>query len=99
MPLLSALIYILIFGNEIYFRPSSLALSNAAKDGVIASGGECADFGILTTPQLHYMVACKNTKEKYGTTSENGYYEKISKAFIAALGEVSHIDISIYIRA
>lgn len=62
-------------------RPSSESLSNAAKDGVVALDAQFNDFGILTTPQLHYMVVCKNTDEKYGTVSESGYYKKLSEAF------------------
>lgn len=40
------------------------------------------DFGLLTTPQLHYMVLCRNTSGCYGTATTQGYYEKLSKAFI-----------------
>ena len=36
--------------------------------------------GILTTPQLHFIVRCINDP-KYGTASEEGYYHKISSAF------------------
>lgn len=38
--------------------------------------------GLLTTPQLHYMVRCKNSAEAYGKFSENGYYRKLAAAFI-----------------
>lgn len=68
-------------------RPSSVCLSNAAKDGVIAFGAEYKDFGLLTTPQLHYVVVCKNTNEKYGHPTEEGYYKKLSKAFLDVVGE------------
>ena len=37
--------------------------------------------GVLTTPQLHFIVRCINDP-KYGTASEEGYYKKISSAFI-----------------
>nr|XP_039270850.1 phosphoacetylglucosamine mutase-like [Styela clava] len=70
-------------------RPSSITLSNAAKDGVTAFGAKYEDFGLLTTPQLHYLVVCKNTDEKYGTATEEGYYKKLSDAFSFALGEKS----------
>lgn len=40
------------------------------------------DFGLVTTPQLHYMVLCHNTNGGYGTATTHGYYEKLSKAFI-----------------
>lgn len=38
--------------------------------------------GILITPQLHYMVRCHNTAGEYGEATEEGYYKKISKAFL-----------------
>ncbi|XP_059177328.1 phosphoacetylglucosamine mutase-like [Physella acuta] len=63
-------------------RPSSKLLTQAAKDGIEALGGNCCDFGLLTTPQLHYIVCCKNTNGQYGEPTEKGYYEKLSKAFI-----------------
>lgn len=40
------------------------------------------DFGLVTTPQLHYMVLCRNTSGCYGTATTQGYYEKLSKAFV-----------------
>lgn len=40
------------------------------------------DFGLVTTPQLHYLVLCRNTGGCYGTATTQGYYEKLSKAFI-----------------
>jgi phosphoacetylglucosamine mutase len=42
------------------------------------------DYKLLTTPQLHYIVRCINTKgtqEEYGESTEEGYYQKLSKAF------------------
>lgn len=38
--------------------------------------------GVLTTPQLHYMVRCHNTSGGYGEATELGYYKKLSKAFL-----------------
>ncbi|EEP82460.1 phosphoacetylglucosamine mutase [Uncinocarpus reesii 1704] len=49
-----------------------------------ATGIEYTDFKYLTTPQLHYIVRCQNTlgtPYEYGEPTEQGYYEKISKAF------------------
>jgi len=62
-------------------RLSSPGLARACSDGVLAAGGECRDLGIVTTPQLHYMVVCVNTQGGYGTPSLPGYYNKISSAF------------------
>ncbi|KAK9469021.1 hypothetical protein V1512DRAFT_234214 [Lipomyces arxii] len=65
-------------------RESGPALVAALKDGLSSSGVEYKDYGILTTPQLHYIVKCINTANSstpYGTPSEIGYYEKLSAAF------------------
>ena len=45
--------------------------------------------GILTTPQLHYMVRCVNTGEVYGTATEEGYYQKLCGAFLKLCKMVS----------
>ena len=37
--------------------------------------------GLLTTPQLHYMVCCTNTQGAYGVATEEGYYDKLASAF------------------
>ena len=47
--------------------------------GVEAAGGQCQDLGIVTTPQLHYIVVATNTQGKYGQPTLEGYYNKISK--------------------
>jgi len=62
-------------------RLSSPTLSQAAVDGINGIGGKCQDIGIVTTPQLHYMVVAINTKEAYGKASLDGYYDKLSSAF------------------
>ncbi|KAI9892391.1 MAG: Phosphoacetylglucosamine Mutase [Vezdaea aestivalis] len=69
-------------------RASGPSLVIALKDALDATGTEYTDYGILTTPQLHYLVRCINTKdtpEAYGDVSEKGYYEKLSKAFVKAM--------------
>lgn len=43
-------------------RSSSASLSQTVLDGVSALGGHCKDYGLVTTPQLHYMVCCQNTQ-------------------------------------
>jgi len=62
-------------------RPSGLKLKDALEDGISSVGEEMVDCGLLTTPQLHYIVRCINTNEKYGKPTEDGYYEKLSFAF------------------
>ena len=47
--------------------------------GVEAAGGQCQDIGVVTTPQLHYIVVATNTQGKYGQPTLEGYYNKISK--------------------
>ena len=63
-------------------RTSSPSLCQAVMDGVEAAGGQCANYGILSTPQLHFFVVCKNTGETYGKPNEEGYFEKLGHAFL-----------------
>ncbi|NWR92037.1 AGM1 mutase, partial [Furnarius figulus] len=62
-------------------RPSSEKLSQSVIDGILVLGGQYHDYGLVTTPQLHYMVCCQNTQGQYGKATLEGYYEKLSKAF------------------
>ena len=54
---------------------------------------QCGHFaynaGLLTTPQLHYMVCCTNTQGAYGVATEEGYYDKLASAFAKLQSEVS----------
>lgn len=63
-------------------RPSGVQFVQALVEGVEALGGSYRDFGVLATPQLHYMVRCHNTAGEYGEGSEEGYYKKVSNAFL-----------------
>lgn len=63
-------------------RSSSVSLSQAVLDGVSALCGHSKDYGLVTTPQLHYMVCCQNTQGKYGEATVGGYYKKLCQAFI-----------------
>ncbi|KAJ1657928.1 hypothetical protein IWQ61_002747 [Dispira simplex] len=64
-------------------RPTGPALVKAARDGLDALGDTVTyrDYGVLTTPQLHYLVRCINTHGSYGEPSEEGYYAKLAKAY------------------
>jgi len=62
-------------------RSSSPALATAVIDGITAVGGQLTDIGVVTTPQLHYMVVATNTKGGYGEASLTGYYKKLTGAF------------------
>ena len=75
-------IYVYFFLQKFYFRPSSDPLSRAVIDGIEAAGGKYTDYEVVTTPQLHYFVVCENTKEEYGVPSKEGYFKKLSQAFM-----------------
>ena len=65
-------------------RPSGLALVASLAAGVKAMGGKVHDFGVLTTPQLHYITRCLNTVDTdspFGDASAIGYHRKLSTAF------------------
>jgi len=69
-------------------RPSGPGLVRALVDALEATSTEFTDYKLLTTPQLHYLTRCTNTEgtpQSYGDVSENGYYEKLSKAFVRAM--------------
>ncbi|XP_019090063.1 PREDICTED: phosphoacetylglucosamine mutase-like, partial [Camelina sativa] len=60
-------------------RPSGVSLLRAAEIGVDSVLGSVAvDIGILTTPQLHWMVRAKNKGLK---ATENDYFENLSTSF------------------
>ncbi|KAJ3212278.1 Phosphoacetylglucosamine Mutase [Clydaea vesicula] len=65
-------------------RPSGEKLVESLKDGVISLHGNLTNFGVLTTPQLHYNIRCLNTKaakHPYGEVGEEHYYKKLSDAY------------------
>jgi phosphoacetylglucosamine mutase len=62
-------------------RPSCAGLCEAFKTGVELLEGLLVNYGLLATPQLHYMVRCLNTSNAYGEPHESGYFEKIARAF------------------
>lgn len=62
-------------------RESGPALVQSLADALNAMGTNSQDQGILTTPQLHYMVRCINTKGAYGEPTEAGYYRKLGEAY------------------
>lgn len=61
-------------------RYTSPRLAAAAVHGVMALKGTAKEFGIVTTPILHYCVKCRNDNT-YGVPTEEGYYDKIVGAF------------------
>lgn len=60
-------------------RPSGESLLEAAKQGISSILGAVAiDMGIVTTPQLHWMVRARNKGTK---SSELDYFEQLSSSF------------------
>ena len=69
-------------------RSSGSTLVACLVDALNATDTEHTDFKLLTTPQLHYLVRCVNTKGtqyEYGEATEEGYYKKLSVAFAKAV--------------
>lgn len=65
-------------------RPTGPFLIAAFEDGLKAIGAEGRNEGVKTTPVLHYLVRCINsrgTDDEYGIDSEDGYMKKLSGAF------------------
>ena len=70
-------------------RASGPRLVSALLAALDASETEYTDYKLLTTPQLHYITRCLNTKGtpyEYGEPTEQGYYQKIGTSFKAAMG-------------
>ncbi|KAG0246292.1 Phosphoacetylglucosamine mutase [Mortierella sp. GBAus27b] len=71
-----------VYGRDT--RPSGESLVAALNDGLKVLDANGTDYGILTTPQLHYITRCLNTAgtaEAYGEASAEGYYKKLAAAF------------------
>ncbi|KAB8219615.1 hypothetical protein BDV33DRAFT_173626 [Aspergillus novoparasiticus] len=65
-------------------RASGSRLAAVLNAALTATKVEFSDLKFMTTPQLHYVVRCKNTlgtQYEYGEPTEQGYYEKLAKAF------------------
>ena len=65
-------------------RASGSRLVSVLNAALTATEVEFVDFKYMTTPQLHYVVRCKNTlgtQYEYGEPTEQGYYEKLANSF------------------
>ncbi|KAF7122823.1 hypothetical protein CNMCM5793_000933 [Aspergillus hiratsukae] len=65
-------------------RASGSRLISVLSAALTAAEAEFIDMKYMTTPQLHYVVRCKNTlgtQYEYGEPTEQGYYEKLAEAF------------------
>lgn len=69
-------------------RYHSPMLSRAVVNGINTMKGIVSEFGIVTTPMLHYFVVCSNTQHHYGQPTEDGYYNKLVTAFKSLRGDV-----------
>lgn len=76
-------------------RPSSESLSAAAISGIKALGGEYHDYGLLTTPQLHFIIREYNLENK-NDASEDGYYKKFGQAFIDFVSRMTKLVAQIF---
>ena len=63
-------------------RDSSPQLCALVVEGVQALGGEVVDYGVVTTPQLHWVVRRANEGKE---ASVDSYYKTLSSAFSRAL--------------
>ncbi|KAF9206015.1 Phosphoacetylglucosamine Mutase [Haplosporangium sp. Z 27] len=71
-----------VYGRDT--RPSGESLVAAFVDGLKVLDAKSTDYGIVTTPQLHYITRCLNTAgtpEAYGEPTTEGYYKKLAAAF------------------
>lgn len=69
-------------------RPSCPHLVKCLEQGLEAAGAKSTNFGLKTTPMLHYLVRCINTagtNDAYGEATEEGYYKKLTAAFATAV--------------
>jgi phosphoacetylglucosamine mutase len=69
-------------------RASGSRLVAALTAALKATDTEFTDYKLLTTPQLHYITRCLNTKGTaydYGVPTEHGYYDKTADAFRRAM--------------
>lgn len=64
-----------------FLRPSSPSLAKAVIDGITSINGKVTDYGVVSTPQLHFFVTCRNTNNAYGSPDEEGYFSKLATAF------------------
>lgn len=77
-----------MFTKENTNRPSCAHLVKCLERGLEVAGAKTTNFGLKTTPMLHYLVRCINTQgtsDAYGEPTEEGYYKKLANAFAAAV--------------
>ncbi|KAI5962262.1 PCM1 [Candida pseudojiufengensis] len=79
-------------------RESSPRLSESTIDGLKSvPNTNYEDYGLLTTPELHYITKTYNDPN-FGEKTEHGYYEKLANSFkkvFEVSGNASKLDITI----
>ncbi|KAI4166696.1 MAG: hypothetical protein LQ343_007833 [Gyalolechia ehrenbergii] len=69
-------------------RPSGTHLVSILVEALEAANADYVDYKLLTTPQLHYITRCLNTKGspyEYGDPTEDGYYAKMAASLKVAM--------------
>ena len=70
-------------------RPSALALTKAAEDGLHVLGAHIFNAGLVTTPQLHFLVMESNMKNLElpldAPPTVDMYYERLASSFVKFL--------------
>ncbi len=69
-------------------RSSGAHLVSILIEALTATDTAYTDYKLLTTPQLHYITRCLNTKGspyEYGEPTEQGYYEKTASSLKLAM--------------
>lgn len=77
-------------------RPTCPKLIKALVSGLAAMGATVINAGLQTTPVLHYLVKAINTQgtqDNYGEPTEEGYYKKLSTAYIKLMSRLNGSDI------
>ncbi|OLY82610.1 Phosphoacetylglucosamine mutase [Smittium mucronatum] len=72
-------------------RPTSESLVTSLEAGLKAIHAKSVNYGVVTTPQLHFFVRCTNTANSsvpYGVPSVQGYNDKMANAYKAFLNRV-----------
>uniref|UniRef100_A0A5K3F368 phosphoacetylglucosamine mutase n=2 Tax=Mesocestoides corti TaxID=53468 RepID=A0A5K3F368_MESCO len=64
-------------------RKSSVGLAEEVEQGIVAAGGKYVDFGLVTTPQLHYLVQ-NQSRQRIPDRIED-YVSVFTNRFVKAL--------------
>lgn len=70
-------------------RPHSEHLCKIAIQGIESIGATVIDIGIVTTPQLHHCVRSQNIPEEKSLASVDGYYKKLTQAYLTLISQAS----------